>query len=64
VAVTSITGSVTNFGAQGATHIGGSLPVALGGFSKTPTGQAIRKWIQKAVDYIVPKTPAEYYRLK
>jgi curli biogenesis system outer membrane secretion channel CsgG len=64
VAATMISGSATNFGAEGATNIGGSLPVALGGFSKTPTEQAIRNCIQKAVDYIVTKTPAEYYRQK
>ena len=38
--------------------------LALGGFSKTPTEQAIRKCIHKAADYIVPKTPAAYYRQK
>jgi curli biogenesis system outer membrane secretion channel CsgG len=62
VAAATVQGSATSFGAGGATYIGGTLPVALGGFSKTPTEQAIRTCIQKAVDYIVTKTPAEYYR--
>ncbi len=62
VAATSVEGSATSFAAGGATNIGGSLPVALGGFSKTPTEKAIRVCIQKAVEYIVSKTPKEYYR--
>ena len=62
VAAATVQGSATSFGAGGATRIGGSLPVALGGFSKTPTEQAIRTCIQKAVEYIVTKTPATYYR--
>ena len=62
VAATSVEGSATSFAAGGATNIGGSLPVALGGFSKTPTEKAIRVCIQKAVEYIVSKTPQEYYR--
>lgn len=64
VAAATVTGSATSVGALGGANIGGRLPVALGGFSKTPTEQAIRNCIQKAVDYIVTKTPAEYYRQK
>ncbi len=64
VAATTVEGSATSFGGGGAANIGGSLPVALGGFSKTPTEKAIRVCIQKAVDYIVTRTPAEYYRHK
>lgn len=62
VAATTVEGSATSFGAAGATTIGGNLPVALGGFSKTPTEKAIRVCIQNAVDYIVSRTPNEYYR--
>jgi curli biogenesis system outer membrane secretion channel CsgG len=64
VAATSVVGDATSFGAGGATTIGGSLPIALGGFSKTPTERAIRVCIQKAVDYVVSKTPQNYYRVK
>ena len=64
VAAATVTGSATSFGAAGGANVGGRLPVALGGFSKTPTEQAIRNCIQKAVEYIVTKTPAEYYRQK
>lgn len=62
VAATSVVGKSTSFGVAGATWIGGSLPVALGGFSKTPIEKAIRVCIQKAVEYIVSQTPKEYYR--
>lgn len=64
VAATSVEGDATSFGLGGATTIGGSLPVALGGFSKTPTEKAIRVCIQKAVEYIVSQTPAEFYHHK
>ncbi|MBM3285403.1 MAG: hypothetical protein FJY81_05980 [Candidatus Aminicenantes bacterium] len=62
VAATTVEGSATSFGAGGATTIGGSLPIGLGGFSKTPTEKAIRVCIQKAVEYIASRTPATYYR--
>ncbi len=62
VAATSVEGNATNVALGGATRIGGSLPVALGGFSKTPIEKAIRICIQKAVEYIVSQTPREYYR--
>ena len=64
VGATAVVGNATSFGGGGATNIGGVLPVALGGFSKTPTEQAIRVCIQKAVEYIVSQTPTEYYRHK
>ena len=64
VAATSVEGSATDFALGGETNIGGSLPVALDGFSKTPTEKAIRICIQKAVEYIVSQTPADYYRHK
>lgn len=64
VAATSVEGSATSFGVGGATSIGGSLPIGLGGFSKTPTEQAIRVCIEKAVEYIVGQTPQTYYRHK
>ena len=64
VAATSVEGSATNIALGGLTNIGGSLPVAMGGFSKTPTEKAIRICIQKAVEYIVSQTPADYYQHK
>jgi len=62
VAAASVEGDAKSFALGGATRIGGVLPVGLGGFSKTPTEQAIRVCIQKAVEYIVSQTPQEYYR--
>lgn len=61
VAATSVEGKASSFALGGATRIG-SLPVALGGFSKTPTEKAIRVCIQKAIEFIVSQTPAQYYR--
>jgi curli biogenesis system outer membrane secretion channel CsgG len=61
VAATTVVGDAKSFAAGGATRIG-ALPVALGGFSKTPIEQAIRVCIQAAVDHIVSKTPQNYYR--
>ncbi|OQX53039.1 MAG: hypothetical protein B5M54_07845, partial [Candidatus Aminicenantes bacterium 4484_214] len=64
VAATTVVGKSTSFGLGGATWVGGSLPVALGGFAKTPVEKAIRVCIQKAVEYIVSQTPQGYYRYK
>jgi curli biogenesis system outer membrane secretion channel CsgG len=61
VAATSVEGDAKSFGLGGATRLG-NLPVALGGFNKTPVEKAIRACIQAAVDYIVTKTPQSYYR--
>ncbi len=64
VAATSVVGESTSFGVAGSTWVGGSLPVSLGGFNNTPVEKAIRVCIQKAVEYIVSQTPADYYRHK
>lgn len=63
VAAASVEGDAKSFGVGGATHVG-SIPVGLGGFSKTPIEKAIRVCIQEAVNYIVSQTPAQYYRHK
>jgi curli biogenesis system outer membrane secretion channel CsgG len=63
VFATSVEGDSTSVALGGATRVG-SLPVALGGFSKTPIEKAIRVCIEKAVEYIVSQTPTEYYRYK
>jgi curli biogenesis system outer membrane secretion channel CsgG len=60
VAATSVQGDAKSFGLGGATRVG-SVPVGLGGLSKTPIEQAIRVCIQAAVDYIVAQTPSQYY---
>ncbi|MBW2305806.1 MAG: SH3 domain-containing protein [Deltaproteobacteria bacterium] len=64
VAATSVEGEATdvNLGAAlGGAIGGGALGGALGGWSKTPTEKALRICIKKAVDFIVSKTPAQYY---
>jgi len=64
VSATSVEGDAKSFGLGGYTNIGGSLPVALGGFSKTPIEKAIRVCIKKAVEHIIQKTPDQYYHHK
>ena len=61
LAAATVQGDAKSFALGGATRLG-SLPIALGGFSKTPIEQAIRVCIQKAVEHIVSKTPRDYYR--
>lgn len=61
VSATNVEGSATGFAGGGAL-IGGALGGALGGFAKTPMETAIREMIQKAVDFVVSKTPQTYYR--
>jgi len=62
VAAASVEGEATSIALGGVSNIGGVLPVAMGGFSKTPTEKAIRVCIQKAVEFIASQTPAVYYR--
>jgi curli biogenesis system outer membrane secretion channel CsgG len=65
VAATSVQGEATDFalgGALAGAGGGGALGGALGGWSKTPTEKALRICIQEAVNFIVSKTPAVYYR--
>lgn len=64
VFATSVEGDAKSIGLEGATNIGGSLPVGLGAFKKTPIEKAIRVCIQRAIEYVVSQTPAEYYRYK
>lgn len=64
VSATSVEGSATDIsgmGALGGAVGGGALGGALGGWSKTPTEKALRICIQKAVDFVVSRTPAQYY---
>lgn len=65
VAATSVEGKSSDFnigGAMGGLIGGGALGGALGMYEKTPVGKAIRACIQKAVEFIVSKTPPVYYR--
>jgi curli biogenesis system outer membrane secretion channel CsgG len=64
VAATSIEGSASNLGFEGSKELSTDLPVTLGGFSKTPLEKALRDCIKKSVQYIVAKTPSEYFRYK
>ncbi|MEK6813725.1 MAG: CsgG/HfaB family protein [Nitrospirota bacterium] len=59
VAVTKVEGKATDVGAAGAGVIGGgrtTMPLALGGWAKTPMEQAIRVCIENAVHFIVQRS--------
>lgn len=61
LSATSVEGSATDYsGSLGAA--GTSFAGALGGFAKTPMEKAIRDVIQGAVNFVVSKTPKQYYR--
>ncbi len=58
VAATSAHGEATTVAAG----VSGPMGAGLGGFAKTPMETAVREMIKKAVDFVVGKTPAVYYR--
>ena len=64
LAATSVEGSATDVnmgGLLGGYGSGGALAGSLGGWKNTPTEKALRICIQKAVDFVVSKTPQRYY---
>jgi curli biogenesis system outer membrane secretion channel CsgG len=64
VAATSVEGKASDFdagGALGGYFGGGAVGGALGGWKNTPREKALRVCIQKAVNFIVGKTPVQYY---
>jgi len=60
LAAATVEGSATDIGGMIA-GFGGPIGAGLGGWSKTPLEKALRKCIQEAVNFIVTKTPAQYY---
>ncbi len=65
VAATSVEGEATDVnlgGLLGAFGSSGALAAGLGGWKNTPTEKALRICIQKAVEFVVSRTPATYYR--
>jgi len=61
VAATSVKGAATDIAGLGGLA-GGGLSGELSGFSKTPMEKAIRLAIQNAVQFVLARTPAQYYR--
>ncbi len=64
LAATSVEGKSTDFGAVFGAVIGGGktrMPLGLGGWQNTPMEKAIRVCIKRAVDFIVSRTPPQYY---
>jgi curli biogenesis system outer membrane secretion channel CsgG len=64
IAATSVEGEATDVnlgGLLGGFGSSGALVGSLGGWKNTPTEKALRVCIQKAVEFIVTKTPQQYY---
>jgi len=61
VAATTVQGKATDITGLGAVS-GAQLGVGLSGYAKTPMEKAVRIAIQEAVNFLVSKTPAEYYQ--
>ncbi len=64
LAATSVEGKSTDFGAIFGAAIGGGrtrMPFGLGGWKNTPMEKAIRVCIKRAVDFIVSRTPPQYF---
>lgn len=61
VAATSVQGKATDIAGLGSLA-GGNLGVGLSGYARTPMEKAVRVAIQEAVNFVVGKTPAQYYR--
>lgn len=64
LAATSVEGASTDVnlgGALGGYWGGGALGGALGGWKNTPKEKALRQVINKAVEFIVTKTPQKFY---
>ena len=61
LAATSVEGEATDVDLGGGLA-GSALSAGLGGWKNTPMEKALRICINKAVDFIVTKTPEKYYR--
>lgn len=61
VAVTTVKGSATDIGFLTTERTTSELPTTLEGYQNTPVEAAIRKMIKAATNYIVTKTPKDYY---
>jgi curli biogenesis system outer membrane secretion channel CsgG len=60
LAAATVEGSATDIGGM-IGGFGGPIAAGLGGWSKTPLEKALRVCIQESVNFIVTKTPAQYY---
>ncbi|NQT53356.1 SH3 domain-containing protein [bacterium] len=66
VCATSITGRSTDFAGALGTAIGGGRTrtgIGLGAYRNTPVEKAVRVCINKAVEFVVSRTPAQYYHV-
>jgi len=61
---TRVEGKASDFSGSIGTQLGGgrtAMPVTLGGYNNTPMEKAIRACIDKAIEYLCTKTPAQYF---
>jgi len=64
VFATRVEGKASDFSSSIGTQLGGgrtTMPVTLGSFNNTPMEKAIRVCIDKAVQFLCTKTPAQYF---
>jgi len=64
VSATRVEGKATDYSASVSTSIGGGrtqMPISLGAYKNTPMEKAIRVCIDKAIEYVCSKTPAQYF---
>ena len=64
VSATRVEGKATDYSTSVGTSIGGGrtqMPVSLGAYKNTPMEKAIRVCIDKAIEYVCSKTPAQYF---
>ena len=64
VFATRVEGKASDFSTSIGTQLGGgrtTMPVTLGSFNNTPMEKAIRVCIDKAIEYLCTKTPAQYF---
>jgi curli biogenesis system outer membrane secretion channel CsgG len=64
VFATRVEGKAADFSSNVGTTLGGgrtTMPVSLGSYNNTPMEKAIRVCIDKAVEYLCTKTPAQYF---
>jgi len=65
VFATRVEGKASDFSSSIGTQLGGgrtTMPVTLGSYNNTPMEKAIRVCIDRAVQFLCTKTPAQYFR--
>ena len=67
VSAARVEGKTTDYSTRVGTMIGGgrtTMPVSLGAYKNTPMEKAIRVCIDKAIEHVCSKTPAQYFHIQ